>query len=55
MQQIIGLGRQRVGRTPPRPQMTQEASNGRNGVIVIVEQLKGFILVTALGDMVDSQ
>src|SRR6266699_6608932 len=53
MQQIVGVGRQRVGRTPPSTQLPQEASDNGNGLAVIAEQFKGFVMV--LADMVDAQ
>src|SRR5260370_21404386 len=52
MQQIVGVGRQRVGRTPPSTQLPQEASDNGNGLAVITEQFKGFVMV--LADMVDA-
>src|SRR5260370_17123398 len=54
MQQIIGVSRQRVGRTPPSTQVPQEASYNGNGLAVIIEQFKGFVMVTVLADMVDA-
>src|SRR6266700_981487 len=54
MQQIIGVGRQRVGRTPPSTQVPQEASDNGNGLAVIIEQFKGFVVVIIPADMVDS-
>src|SRR6266567_8605278 len=54
MQQIIGVGRQRVRRTPPSTQLPQEASDNGNGLAVIIEQFKGFVMVIVPADMVDS-
>src|SRR5260221_2923643 len=54
MQQIVGVGRQRVGRTPPSTQVPQEASYNGNGLAVIIEQFKGFVMVIVLADMVDA-
>src|SRR5712692_4677135 len=54
MQQIVGVGRQRVGRTPPSTQLSQEARYNRNGLAVIIEQFKGFVMVIIPADMVDS-
>src|SRR5437879_11381211 len=54
MQQIIGVGRQCVGRTPPSTQLPQEASDNGNGLAVIIEQFKGFVMVLIPVDMVDS-
>src|SRR5712692_2931498 len=54
MQQIVGVGRQRVGRTPPSTQVPQEASCNGNGLAVIIEQFKGFVMVIVLADMVDA-
>src|SRR6266700_7666116 len=54
MQQIIGVGRQRVGRTPPSTQVPQEASDNGNGLAVIIEQFKGFVVVIIPADMVAS-
>src|SRR3989442_2479394 len=54
MQQIVGVGRQRVGRTPPSTQVAQEASDNGNGQAIIIEQFKGFIMVIVPADMVDS-
>src|SRR5258708_12628922 len=54
MQQIIGVGRQRVRRTPPSTQLSQEASDNGNGLAVIIEQFKGFVMVIVPADMGDS-
>jgi hypothetical protein len=54
MQQIVGVGRQRVGRTPPSTQVTQEASDNGNGLAVIIKQFKGFVMDMVAADMVDS-
>src|SRR5258708_19221512 len=54
MQQIIGVGRQCVGRTPPSTQLPQEASDNGNGLAVIIEQFKGFVMVIVPTDVVDS-
>src|SRR5712692_160704 len=54
MQQIVGVGRERVGRTPPSTQLPQEARYNRNGLAVIIEQFKGFVMVMVPADMVDS-
>src|SRR5260370_5864466 len=52
MQQIVGVGRQRIGRTPTSTKVLQEACDTWNGLVVIIEQLKGFVIVFA--DMVDA-
>src|SRR2546421_11736259 len=54
MQQIIGVGRQRVGRTPPSTQVPQKASDNGNGLAVIIKQFKGFVMDIVPADMVDS-
>src|SRR5260370_2475267 len=46
MQQIIGVSRQGVRRTPPSTQLPQEASDNGNGLAVIIEQFKGFVMGT---------
>jgi hypothetical protein len=54
MQQIIGVSRQCVGRTPPSTQLPQDASDNGNGLAVIIEQFKGFVMVIVPADMGDS-
>src|SRR5581483_763068 len=54
MQQIIGVGRQRVGRTSPRTQVPQETRNNGNGLAVVIEQFKGSLVVVALLNALDS-
>ncbi len=54
MQQIVSVGRQRIGRTPPSTQVSQEASYNGNGLAVIIEQFKGFVMDIVPADMVDS-
>jgi hypothetical protein len=44
MQQIVDVGRQRVGRTSPSTQVPQEANYSGNGLAVIIKQLRGFVM-----------
>jgi len=46
MEQIETVSRQRIGRVPPSAQMPHEAGDYGNGPIVIIQKLKGHVMVT---------
>jgi hypothetical protein len=54
VQQIEGVSRKGVGRTPSGTQMMEKARDSRNGLILIVQKLKGNIRLRALLKTLDS-
>ena len=55
MEQIEAVSRQRIGRVASSAQMPHEAGDNGNGPIVIVQELKGHVMVATGWDTVYSQ